>query len=204
MRQQDSIGFSDLEDVHECGNPPQLHASYATEPWDTPWDPQVLAVPIAFNHTGDFTYLLQLGATELGKTFNIAVPSLSPSAPDTSKRSTGSLLVSDTSGLQEISVGLQGSFTAGSMARKVGLPWPLADDLITISEPLVVYTIVPASFVLGVKLDIPLLQVDQQEAMVVVHAGGSVELQVGRRVSSCMLCTGSAFWFLQNLFANKQ
>jgi hypothetical protein len=137
---------------------------------------------------GDFSYLLQLGAIELGRSFGVSVPEIKPSPPDSAISASASLRVSDTVGLQQIAVGLQGSFTAGGMARKIGLPWPLADDLITISEPRVVYTVVPASFLLEAVLDIPLLRVHRHVATVVVQPGGNVELKVGACRGKVQMC----------------
>ena len=122
-------------------------------------------------YAGDFSYLLQLGATELGRSFGMTVPEISPFPPDRA--------ISASASLQQIAVGLQGSFTAGGMAAKIGLPWPLADDLGTITDPRAVYTVVPASFLLEAVLGVPLLRIHRHLATVVVRAGGHVELMVG-------------------------
>ena len=100
-------------------------------------------------------------------------------------------MYSNVVGLQQVSVGLTGSWTASQLAGKLlGLSWPLADDLFTVSTPRVAWTLVPASFMAEALVDIPALRVSKTLASIAVQPGGGMQLQAS---------SGHFVWLLSGL-----
>lgn len=54
--------------------------------------------------------------------------------------------------LKQVSVGMDGVWTMGSLASKLGLSWPLPDGLVTIAKPTLVYNVVPAALLVGMQV----------------------------------------------------
>jgi hypothetical protein len=96
-------------------------------------------------------------------------------------------------GLQQLSVGLGGSYTAASITRTLGITWPVEDDMFVMRAPSVVYTVLPTSLAVTMEVDVPLLDVQAMASSLVVQPAGVVQLQVGPDMHS--LATGQLNWF---------
>lgn len=110
--------------------------------------------------------------------FGVKLPLSGPAQPNPSSTLTASIAFSNVVGLQQIAVGLSGSWTAGQMASKIGLTWPLADDLFILSAPRLAWTLAPASLMAETLVDIPALGVSKTLASLAVQPGGGFQLQV--------------------------
>jgi hypothetical protein len=129
--------------------------------------------------TGNYLWLLSLVRDPVKSTFGVELPEDDGSitAPTTAVSISAS-----SRGLQQLSVGLGGSWTASRIAQRLGITWAANDDLLTIAAPSVVYTPIPVSLAVTMQVDIPALGVSQMTSSLSLVSGGSMQLQV--RVTS--------------------
>ena len=130
---------------------------------------------------GDYTYLLSLVQDPIQKTFGVTVPAPAPGTPPaTGAPVTSSVRMVYGKGLAELSVGLAGSWTTSTIiAQRMGLEWPLADDIITITAPSIAYTSVPTTLGVSITVAIPVLRVAGLTSSLQVERGGQMSLLVG-------------------------
>lgn len=91
-------------------------------------------------------------------------------------------------GLKQVSVGLDGAWTIGALASKLNLTWPLPDGLMTIANPSVVYTVVPAALLVGMQVSIPSLNITNMTSSLTIQAGGSFTLDVSGKAGGGHAC----------------
>ena len=134
---------------------------------------------------GDYTYLLSLVQDPIQKTFGVTVPAPTAVALPSGPPVTSSVRVVYDKGLAEMSVGLSGSWTASTIANRIGLEWPIADDILNITAPTITYTSVPTAFGVSLTVDIPVLRVTGMASSLQVQRGGQMSLVVSEPLGSC-------------------
>eukprot|EP00775_Hariotina_reticulata_P002339 gene2339-2647_t len=125
--------------------------------------------------TGNYLWLLSLVRDPVKATFGVDLPEDdgSTTAPTTAV----SMSVSS-KGLQQLSVGLGGSWKASEISKRLGVSWAANDDLLTISAPSVVYSPIPVALAVTMQVDIPALGVSQMTSSLNLVSGGSMQLQL--------------------------
>ncbi|KAF8072441.1 hypothetical protein HT031_000100 [Scenedesmus sp. PABB004] len=138
----------------------------------------------AFNaYAGNYLYLLALIRQEVVSTYGIALPD-APSPADAFSASvptitTSVVVATEPAGrLESLTLALGGSWTTASLASKLGMEWGMADDLLTVSNPAVVYERSPLSLAVAMTVNIPALGVANTTTTLRVTPGNSVELLV--------------------------
>ena len=135
---------------------------------------------------GDYTYLLSLVQDPILKTFGVTVPAPAEVVPPSGAPVTSSVRLVYDKALAELSVGLSGSWTAATIAKRMGLEWPLADDILTITAPTITYTSVPTAFGASLTVDIPVLRVTSMASSLQVQGGGQMSLLVSEPLGPCV------------------
>lgn len=131
--------------------------------------------------TGNYMWLLNLIAQPVKATFGVDLPI--DTVGETSTTAV-SMSIGET-GLQQLSIGLGGSYTAASLTRTLGLAWPVSNDLFTIRAPSVVYTVLPTTLAVTMDVDVPALGVQGMASSLMVQPAGVLQLQVRRRLHMC-------------------
>lgn len=119
----------------------------------------------------DGSYLMQLVSSEVAA-YKVSLPSGEPARVSRGSVTATATIVTRGGGVQSLSVGLSGSLTLVQIAQRYGLPWGAPEDLITVSNPSLVYTRLPASLGATMVLDIPSLGVAGLTASLLVKPGG--------------------------------
>jgi hypothetical protein len=139
---------------------------------------------LAFNaSSGNYLWLLNGIADQAKATFGVTLPTYDASS--TTATTAVSLLV-DPTGLQQLSVGLGGSWTAGTLANTLGVSWPLDDGLFSVSTPSIVYTGLPLSLGITMGVDVPELNIANATTSLNVQPGNSLQLQVRGHCCGCL------------------
>ncbi|KAF8072442.1 hypothetical protein HT031_000101 [Scenedesmus sp. PABB004] len=133
--------------------------------------------------SGKYMYLLALVRQQLVDTFGVTLPDMSnPSDAfnaDVPTITTSVVVATEPAGLlKQMSLGLGGSWTAQKLATKFGFDYDMPNDLVTISNPSLVYVHRPMSLSFAMTVDIPLLGVSKTTTTLRVTAGKSVELLI--------------------------
>lgn len=126
--------------------------------------------------TGNQMWLLSLIKDPVKATFGVDLPVENVGGPTAT--TAVSMSVGQT-GLQQLSVGLGGSYTAASISRTLGITWPVEDDMFVMRAPSVVYTVLPTNLAVTMEVDVPALGVQKMASSLVVQSAGMVQLQVG-------------------------
>lgn len=132
-------------------------------------------------HSGDYLYLMSMLADQVNSTFGVTLPFFEPSATPNTAATTTAVSMVFGNGLEQLSVGLGGTWTISKIASSIGLSWPLEDDLFSISAPSVVYTSLPTSFGVTMAVDIPALGVSKMTSSLLVQSNAAFSLQVRQR-----------------------
>eukprot|EP00775_Hariotina_reticulata_P007737 gene7737-7936_t len=125
--------------------------------------------------TGNYVWLLSLVRDPVKSTFGVDLPEDDGSI---SVPTTAVAISVSSKGLQQLSVGLGGSWTASAIAKRLGVSWAASDDLLTISAPSVVYTPIPVSLTVTMVVDIPALGVSQMTSSLSVVSKGATQLEL--------------------------
>lgn len=116
-------------------------------------------------------------------------PAPAPSAPAGGGAPVVTTLTASSDGIEGITVGLPGSFTLGALAQRFKLEWPGPDDLVSVSNPSLIYTQLPLALGATMSVSVPALGVSGALASLFVKPGGSgVQLTVRASLSVCIDC----------------
>jgi hypothetical protein len=127
--------------------------------------------------SGNYMFLIDTLKERLQPAFGIKLPATSTPARDVSTIST-TAVVDFERGLRSLSIGLGGSITVAALAARLGFSWPLPADAITISRPVVRYTVQPMALEAALLVDVPALGIRQAAAALKLGSGSQVSVQV--------------------------
>lgn len=152
------------------------------------YDPAAEAVTLTLGGA-DFSFLLQLAEFEVASAFGVELPGGEPVRSTTPSAATATIVASSY-GIEEITVGLPGTWTLASLAARFKVEFPGADDLVTVTNPSLVYTTLPVALGATMEVAVPALGVTGAVAtLALVPGGGGVELKVrggGGGVARCL------------------
>lgn len=141
------------------------------------YDPAAEAVTLTLGGA-DFSFLLQLAEFEVASAFGVELPGGEPVRSTTPSAATATIVASSY-GIEEITVGLPGTWTLASLAARFKVEFPGADDLVTVTNPSLVYTTLPVALGATMEVAVPALGVTGAVAtLALVPGGGGVELKV--------------------------
>jgi hypothetical protein len=131
--------------------------------------------------TGNYLFLLNAFADKLEPLSGIKLPDIPFANQDTPTLST-KLVLDPSQGLKLAAIGLGQRWTTGSLAKRLGFTWPLADDLVAVSNPMVVYAAapggsIPPSLSVAMTVDIPKMSVFSMEASLTIQPNNSLSLK---------------------------
>lgn len=172
--------------VYLLGMYDTLHVLAASQEYPLPGNP-LMDMQLTYNNndksvtftavSGNYRYLLALAQQQVAGAFGVTIPVPQKSAIESSSGTTAVRMIFR-DGLQELSVGLGGSWTASSIASAIGVSWPLEDDLFSISAPSVVFTNLPVALEISMLVDIPDLKVSRMTSALMLQPRGGLTLEV--------------------------
>jgi hypothetical protein len=138
--------------------------------------------------TGNYLFLLNAFADKLEPLAGIKLPDIPFTNQDTPTLST-KLVLDPSQGLKLAAIGLGQQWTTGSLAKRLGFTWPLADDLVAVSNPMVVYAAapgggIPPSLSVAMTVDIPKMSVFSMEASLSIQPNNSLSLKASAYLPS--------------------
>lgn len=128
--------------------------------------------------TGNYLYLLTAVAKPLGGVFGVQVPAPSPNPKTDVATANLGMVYGIGQGIQQISMGLGGSWTVKQLTARLGYSWPLADDLFSLAEPSLTYTAAPAALELSLLVTIPAMNINSVNTVLGIASGPAIYLKV--------------------------